>query len=532
MIGTTVGKYRIVGQLGRGATGVVYRAVDDALDREVAIKALNPHFAVPDLLKRFRAEATTLARLSHPEIATIYDLLAIDTDLFMVMELVRGETLEVMLERVGALPPDRAGYLLDGILSALDYAHRAGVVHRDLKPANIMVTDLGAIKIMDFGIARVRGAEHMTIDGCTIGTPAYMPPEQVLGEEVDGRADLYAVGVILYRLLSGKLPFDADVPLTILQKQVAETPPPLHVHRAGLPDWCEAVVGRALAKSPAERFQTAEEFRAAIGLATGLASSNDLAKAFAVSADQPAQLGGQVVAPATLEIVRTEASLDGSGSALGPAGLVLEHVRAIVAPATRFARSRKGAGLLLGAAALGIVAYMAAGASAIEPPSAKPEGSRPTARSAPSAAPPAKATAVAAARTAAAPASLVFPTKVVVGKGEEQREEDAQLSLTSGRVSVTPYRGSDAPVFSVPYDEIAAIHYSRAPAWKPPKKWSRVIRLGDDVLDKVGIRDRHRISLHTDEKRLIVMRVDERIVSSVLKALEDRTGRSAEVSGR
>ena len=322
MIGTTVGKYRIVGQLGRGATGVVYRAVDDALGRDVAIKALNPHVAVPEILKRFRAEATILARLSHPEIATIYDLLAIDTDLFMVMELVRGETLERVLERVGSMPPDHAGYLLDGILSALEHAHRAGIVHRDLKPANIMVTELGAIKIMDFGIARVRGAEHMTIDGCTIGTPAFMPPEQVLGEEVDGRADLYAVGVILYRLLSGKLPFDADAPLIMLQKQVAETPPPLNLHRTGLPDWCEAIVGRALAKAPADRFQTAEEFRAAIARATGLASSIDLAKAFAVPVEPLAESLAYAAPPATLEIVRTAAGPSAQANVSDPHGVL------------------------------------------------------------------------------------------------------------------------------------------------------------------------------------------------------------------
>ncbi len=197
MIGTTVGKYRIVALLGRGATGIVYRALDDTLDREVAIKVLNPLYAAGDILKRFRSEATTLARLNHPEIATIHELLRTDTNLLMVMELVRGETLEGLAERNGALSPDLAGHIVDGILSALEHAHDAGIVHRDLKPANVMITALGGIKIMDFGIARVRGAEHMTLDGCAVGTPAYMAPEQVLGEEVDGRADLYAVGLIL-----------------------------------------------------------------------------------------------------------------------------------------------------------------------------------------------------------------------------------------------------------------------------------------------------------------------------------------------
>ena len=141
-------------------------------------------------MRRFKAEATTLAKLNHPEIATIYELFRFDTNLLMVMELVRGETLEKLSERSGALQPARAAALIDRVLSALEHAHRAGIVHRDIKPANVMVTEHGGVKIMDFGIARVRGAEHLTNDGFMMGTPAYMPPEQVLGHDVDGRADL------------------------------------------------------------------------------------------------------------------------------------------------------------------------------------------------------------------------------------------------------------------------------------------------------------------------------------------------------
>src|SRR5262245_46174377 len=210
MVGRTIGKYRIVGQLGRGGMGTVYKAVDETLDREVAIKVLNPELADTDIMKRFRAEATTLAKLNHPEIATIYELFRSDTDLLMVMEFVRGETLEHLSNRLGPLPPDRAASIIDRVLSALGHAHRAGVVHRDLKPANVMVTEVGGIKIMDFGIARVRGAEHKTLEGYMMGTPAYMAPEQVLGQDIDGRADLYSAGVVLYRLLTGTLPFTAD----------------------------------------------------------------------------------------------------------------------------------------------------------------------------------------------------------------------------------------------------------------------------------------------------------------------------------
>ena len=224
MTGRTVGKYRILAPLGRGATGVVYRALDQTLEREVAIKVLIRDLAEPVAMRRFRAEATTLARLNHPGIATIYELIEVDADLLMVMELVRGESLEQLCRRLGPIPPHHACHIVDQVLAALDNAHRAGIVHRDIKPANIMLTDAGLVKIMDFGIARVRGDERLTIDGSMIGTPAYMPPEQVLGQQVDARSDLYSMGVVLYQLLAGALPFSADNAIATLQKQVSETP--------------------------------------------------------------------------------------------------------------------------------------------------------------------------------------------------------------------------------------------------------------------------------------------------------------------
>jgi eukaryotic-like serine/threonine-protein kinase len=280
MIGRTIGKYRIVGQLGRGGAGVVYKAVDETLHRDVAVKTLNPDLANTEVMTRFRAEATILARLNHSQIATIYELFRADGDLLMVMEFVRGEPLDKLTERLGALSPERAAYVIDLILSALEHAHRAGVVHRDVKPANVMVTDEGSIKIMDFGIARVLGAEQKTVDFRLMGTPAYMSPEQVLGEEVDGRSDLYSVGVLFYRLLTGALPFAADTALGMLQRQIRDAPIPLCAHRSGLPDWCEAIVQRALAKAQGDRFQSAEEFREALSLAVGALPMADLAKTF------------------------------------------------------------------------------------------------------------------------------------------------------------------------------------------------------------------------------------------------------------
>jgi serine/threonine-protein kinase len=265
MIGTTVGKYRILDKLGRGGMGTVYKAVDQTLDREVAIKVLNPDLTDADLLKRFRAEAVTLARLNHPGIATIYELHhQQDDELLMVMEFVRGETFHDLADRLGPLAPPQAAHLSMQVLDALGHAHRGGVVHRDLKPANLMITDGGAVKVMDFGIARVLGSEHFTHGGYMMGTPAYMAPEQVLGREIDGRADLYSVGVVLYRLLTGHLPFKADTAISMVQMQISEPPTPIVTFRPDLPAWCSAIVDRALAKSPSDRFQSAEEFRAAL----------------------------------------------------------------------------------------------------------------------------------------------------------------------------------------------------------------------------------------------------------------------------
>ena len=264
MVGRTIGKYRVVAKLGRGGMGTVYKAVDETLDREVAIKILNPELGDSDVMKRFRAEASMLAKLNHPAIATIYELHRSDDDLVMVMEFVRGESLDQFVQRSGPVEPERAAYLLAQVLDAIGHAHAAGIIHRDLKPSNVMVTEHGAVKIMDFGIARVRGAEHMTTDGYMMGTPAYMSPEQVLCQEVDGRSDLYSVGVMFYRLLTGKLPFEADTAIGMVQKQISDMPTPARLHRADLPAWAVTIVDRALAKSPADRYQTAEELRKAL----------------------------------------------------------------------------------------------------------------------------------------------------------------------------------------------------------------------------------------------------------------------------
>jgi serine/threonine-protein kinase len=549
MIGTTVGKYRIIALLGRGATGIVYKAVDDTLEREVAIKVLNPLYAAGDILKRFRSEATTLAKLSHPEIATIHELLRTDTNLLMVMELVRGETLEALTERNGPMSPELSGHLLDGILSALEHAHRAGIIHRDLKPANVMVTELGGIKIMDFGIARVRGAEHMTLDGGVVGTPAYMAPEQVLAEDIDGRADLYAVGLIFYRLLAGRLPFDADTPMAMLQQQVEGTPLPLRSHRPDLPDWCDAVVQRALAKEPGDRFQTAEEFRAVVGRAIGLTPTFDLAKAFGVSGDGSTE----VTAPQpveTIAISRSEAGLPAQRAAVSHNAsarrpVVPADVAAMLLRTKTLVASRKGAVMLAGICAVSALLYVSGGASAtttgvaprgdarraeraaagVEARESAPAAARPT-RSAP------RADSVASTRSVPPGPSttsgpVVFRAKLVLVDGRERLEEDARLAFARDRLTVTASRTPDDPAFSVPYGNITAIEHARRPGWKPPQKWSRVIKIDDEVLQTIGVRDRHEISLHTNSD-FVLVRVDDEVASRVLRTLKERTGLSPE----
>ena len=256
--------------------GIVYKALDETLDRVVAIKVLNPDLSDAELLKRFRSEAISLARLNHPGIATIYELHRHDDELLMVMEFVRGETLQSLSERLGPLEPPQATHLIVQILDALTHAHRAGVVHRDLKPANVMVSDTGMVKVMDFGIARMLGGEHFTQTGFMMGTPAYMAPEQVLGQEIDGRADLYSVGVLFYRLLSRELPFKADTAISMAQKQIAEAPTPIGKFRPDLPAWCAEVIAKALSKSPDDRYQTAEAFRSTLTAAVTPANLGDL----------------------------------------------------------------------------------------------------------------------------------------------------------------------------------------------------------------------------------------------------------------
>jgi serine/threonine-protein kinase len=265
MIGRTIGSYTILEKIGEGGMGTVYRGVDELLEREVGGKGLRPELAHDErIARRFRTEAVTLGRLSHPHIATLYTMLQDGGDLFMVMEFVRGRSLEEMLHARRRLPLRLALRIFEQALDGIAHAHAHGIVHRDIKPGNIMVTEDGQVKVMDFGIARVLGGTRMTKAGHLVGTLEYMAPEQVRGRDVDARTDIYALGVLLYELLTGRVPFRGDSDYALIRAHVEDAPPPPRQFSPDLPEGIEAAILRALEKAPDERFPTATAFRDAL----------------------------------------------------------------------------------------------------------------------------------------------------------------------------------------------------------------------------------------------------------------------------
>jgi tRNA A-37 threonylcarbamoyl transferase component Bud32 len=262
MIGKIIGNYRIVEKIGEGGMGAVYRAVDLMLEREVAIKAIRPELARDDeIVARFRTEARILARIHHPAIATIYSFFDAGDDLFLAMEFVHGRSLARVLQQQSALPWQRAVSLLAAAMGGIEQAHRQGIVHRDLKPENLMITDAGEVKVMDFGIARATGSSRLTRTGLLVGTLRYMAPEQIRGEEVDQRTDIYALGAVLYEMLTGRVPFDDGSDYAVLKAHVEENPRAPILAVPDLPQWLDRATLRALAKDPDDRFQTVEQMR-------------------------------------------------------------------------------------------------------------------------------------------------------------------------------------------------------------------------------------------------------------------------------
>jgi serine/threonine protein kinase len=267
MIGELIDHYRVLEVIGRGAMGVVYKALDVNLDRRVAIKLMGSASRDDsDFVERFRQEARLQAALNHPNVALLFDYFVHEGAPVAVMEFIDGESLEQLIRRRGLVPAYESIPLFKQALRGVAAAHRAGIIHRDLKPSNLMITKDGIVKVMDFGIAKREGATGATKASTSIGSPLYMAPEQILGRTVDCRTDVYALGITLYQLLSGQLPFNprGKTEYSVLNAHVNELPEPPTVHCREIPGPVVDAVLRALSKEPDDRFKSADDFMRAL----------------------------------------------------------------------------------------------------------------------------------------------------------------------------------------------------------------------------------------------------------------------------
>ena len=268
LIGQTVGQYQITEHLGKGGMAEVYKAYQPNLDRYVALKVLHPIVATDEqFLARFRTEARSVATLRHQHIVQIFDFGNEGKTYYMVMEFVDGQTLKQKLNKMRdenkVMSLEEASKLLTQVAQALDYAHERGLIHRDVKPANILLTSGGDAILSDFGIARMVESTRQTMTG-VVGTPEYMSPEQGQGKELDARSDIYALGVVLYEMLTGKMPYQADTPLAVIFQHVRDPLPLPSLINADIPEPVERVILKALAKSPENRYSSAGEMAAAM----------------------------------------------------------------------------------------------------------------------------------------------------------------------------------------------------------------------------------------------------------------------------
>ena len=265
MIGRLIGgRYRLIAPLGEGGMATLWRAMDEQLDREVAVKLLRPQFGNdPGFAARFKQEARSAGSLSHPNIVSVYDY-GTDAETngqFIVMQLVDGEDLAAILKKHGVLDTDDAVRIAIGVASALEAAHRRGIVHRDVKPGNILIDQ--DVKVTDFGIARAVSEASMTVTGTTLGSVHYFSPEQARGDEVTGQSDVYALGIVLYEMLTGRRPFEGDSAAGVALKRLSEDPAPPTVH-GPVPPGLSAIVMRALERDPADRYPDAGAFAEAL----------------------------------------------------------------------------------------------------------------------------------------------------------------------------------------------------------------------------------------------------------------------------
>jgi ligand-binding sensor domain-containing protein/predicted Ser/Thr protein kinase len=295
--GQMLGSYQITNQIGKGGMATVYKAYQASMDRYVALKVVAGQLTDdPNFMQRFRQEARLIARLEHPHILPVYDFGEADDIPYMVMRFLDAGTLTERLDAGQLALPD-IDRIFSQLADALEYAHENGVIHRDIKPSNAMLDKRGDVFLTDFGIAKMlEGSSGLTATGAITGTPAYMSPEQAQGQKVDQRSDIYSLGIVLFEMLTGRVPFEAETPLAVLFKQIQDPPPPLSRVRPDLPYTLEPVLLRALAKNPAERYASMSDFRARW--------KDALAEAPAATSPAPAR-SAQEVPPPTSPAVET-----------------------------------------------------------------------------------------------------------------------------------------------------------------------------------------------------------------------------------
>jgi len=260
---STLGRYKIISEIGQGAMGVVYKAVDPIIDRTVAIKTINLNLSRQELEEyeaRFQQEIKAAGRLNHPNIVTIYDVGKTDQVAYMAMEFLEGHELKDIIASGNLLPAEQMVDIIAQVADGLWFAHQQDIVHRDVKPSNIMVMKGGMAKITDFGIARLPNSAVKTMTGLILGSPRYMSPEQVIGKTIDARSDIFSLGVVLYEALTGVAPFDGDNVNAIMYATVNTTPPAPSQHNRNVTAMLDLIVAKAMAKLLEDRYQTVKEF--------------------------------------------------------------------------------------------------------------------------------------------------------------------------------------------------------------------------------------------------------------------------------
>lgn len=325
------GRYRLLDKIGEGGMAEVWRAKDTALDRTVALKILRPQYSAdPEFLARFRHEARAAANLAHPNIVNVYDIGEADGRHYIVMEYVDGADLKELIRSSAPFSVERTVNLAMQIAAAVGHAHRAGIVHRDLKPQNILVSGDGRVKVVDFGIARAMSAASVTETGVVLGTAHYLAPEQAAGQPVTPATDVYALGVVMYEMLTARTPFDADTSVAVAMQHIQETPPSLQLINPRVPDSVAALVQRAMAKDPARRFADASAMAGALRTVLQLGDQpTGVQPAVAPSpaarrpqARQPVVRRAQPARPRPRAAPRTESGLDAMGIFLGFLALI------------------------------------------------------------------------------------------------------------------------------------------------------------------------------------------------------------------